>query len=82
MDHVEVLMRLYEAHGEPVTLHELERGARLGPQTVARCATELVGAQLATHDAIARYGVATRPGVSRRRCSWAATVRGCVNGAS
>ena len=50
MDHVEVLMRLYEAGGEPVTSQELERGARLGPQTVARCAAELVHARLASHD--------------------------------
>lgn len=50
MDHVEVLMRLYEAGGQPLTSQELERGARLGPQTVARCATELVHARLASHD--------------------------------
>ena len=51
MDHVEVLMRLYEASGEPLTSMELERGARLGPQTVERCATDLVTARLASHDA-------------------------------
>ena len=50
MDHVEVLMRLYEAGGEPLTSLELERGARLGPQTVGRCAAELVNARLVSHD--------------------------------
>lgn len=50
MDHIEVLMRLYEASGEPLTTQELERGARLGPQTVARCAMDLVHAKLASHD--------------------------------
>lgn len=43
-------MRLYEASGEPLTSMELERGARLGPQTVARCAQELVNARLVSHD--------------------------------
>ena len=43
-------MRLYEAGGEPLSTQELERGARLGPQTVARCAMELVDAQLVSHD--------------------------------
>lgn len=61
-------MRLYEAHGEPLTAMELERGARLGPQTVARCATELVRAHLASHDAASssyRYAPANedRPAV-------------------
>jgi hypothetical protein len=50
MDHVEVLMRVFEAAGEPVTSQELERGARLGPQTVTRCATDLVNARLVSHD--------------------------------
>jgi hypothetical protein len=50
MDHVEVLMRLYEAGGEALTSQQLERGARLGPQTVARCAAELVSARLVSHD--------------------------------
>lgn len=68
MDHIEVLMRLYEVHGEPLTAHELERGARLGPQTVTRCATELVNARLVTHDPAAdsyRYAPASadRPAV-------------------
>jgi hypothetical protein len=51
MDHVEVLMRLFEAGGAPVSSRDIERTARLGPQTVARCAMELVRAELATVDA-------------------------------
>lgn len=50
MDHVEVLMRLYEAGGEPLTSQELERGARLGPETVARAVADLVSARLVSHD--------------------------------
>ena len=50
MDHVEVLMRLYESDGQPLTLRQVERAARLGPQTVARCATDLVNGGLAAHD--------------------------------
>lgn len=54
MDHVEVLMRLVEAHGEPVSVDELCTRSRLGPETTLRCAEHLVGARLASHDAAAR----------------------------
>jgi RIO-like serine/threonine protein kinase len=50
MDHVEVLMRLYESKGETLSAQELERAARLGPQTVERCASDLVSARLASRD--------------------------------
>lgn len=43
-------MRLYEAGGEPLTSQELERGARLGPETIGRCATALANARLVSHD--------------------------------
>lgn len=43
-------MRLYEANGERVSVQDLERGTRLGPQTVTRCVTELVDARLVAHD--------------------------------
>jgi hypothetical protein len=51
MDHIEVLMRLYEAGGEPLTATDVERGARLGPETVARCLSELITSNLVVHDA-------------------------------
>lgn len=65
MDHVEVLMRLFEAHGEPMTAQELERGARLGPQTVTRCATELVNARLITHDPASNSYRYSAPNIDR-----------------
>ena len=43
-------MRLFEANGEPMTAQELERGARLGPETVARCGADLVNARLISHE--------------------------------
>ena len=67
MDHVEVLMRLFEADGAPVSSRDIERSARLGPQTVVRCAAELVQAELATHDAAtASYRFAPRTPVDRQ----------------
>jgi hypothetical protein len=65
MDHVEVLMRLFEAGGEPVTTAELQRGARLGPQTVARCAAELAIARLVSHDPAADSYRYAPPNVDR-----------------
>ena len=65
MDHVEVLMRLFEANGEPMSAMELERGARLGPQTVARCAADLVNARLVTHDAASDAYRYTAPSIDR-----------------
>jgi hypothetical protein len=60
MDHVEVLMRLFEANGRPLALPEIERATRLGPATVERCAQDLVKAHLASHDPAARtYAFAT-----------------------
>ena len=58
-------MRLYEAGGEPLTSQELERGARLGPQTVARCAAELVSARLVSHDPAADSYRYAPPNVDR-----------------
>jgi DNA-binding Lrp family transcriptional regulator len=51
MDHIEILMRLYEAGGEPLTVTDVERGARLGPETVARSLSELVSSGLIARDA-------------------------------
>lgn len=58
-------MRLYEANGEPLTSQQLERGARLGPQTVERCAADLVSARLVSHDPAARSYRYAPPNVDR-----------------
>jgi hypothetical protein len=50
MDHVEVLMRLYEA-AKPVSVADLVQTSRLAPKTAVGAAEDLVRARLATHDA-------------------------------
>lgn len=54
MDHVEVLVRLYEADGRPLLLAEIERATRLSPDAAERCAQDLVRAHLASYDPAAR----------------------------
>jgi hypothetical protein len=49
MDHVEVLMRLYEA-GKPVSVADLVRSSRLAPKTVVDVLADLVRSRLASHD--------------------------------
>lgn len=58
-------MRLFEANGEPMSATELERGARLGPQTVERCAQDLVNARLVTHDVAANAYRYSPPNIDR-----------------
>lgn len=58
-------MRLFEANGEPMSATELERGARLDPQTVARCAEDLIKARLVTHDVAANAYRYTPPNSDR-----------------
>lgn len=50
MDHVEILMRLYEV-GAPVTPQELARLSRLGPATVAKATAHLIAEGLVSRDA-------------------------------
>lgn len=50
MDHVEVLMRLYEA-GKPLSMADLVQSSRLAAKTVGNVAADLVRARLAAHDA-------------------------------
>lgn len=50
MDHVEVLMRLHEAAGEPVARAEVVRTSRLDPPTVDRALADLVRTGLVSHD--------------------------------
>jgi len=42
MDHVEVLMRLFDANETMLTPPQLERATRFGPETVARALADLV----------------------------------------
>jgi hypothetical protein len=52
MDHVEVLMRLYEA-AKPVSVPDLVQSSRLAAKTVLKAAADLLRARLATHDTTA-----------------------------
>jgi hypothetical protein len=51
MDHVEVLMRLHEAAGNPVPASELQRVTHLEDRTFATAVTDLVKGHLITVDA-------------------------------
>lgn len=56
-------MRLLEAEGKPLTPSELERTARIGPETSVKVLADLVKAGLARHDAPSNsfsYGPFTR----------------------
>jgi hypothetical protein len=51
MDHVEVLMRLHEAAGNPVVLSELQRTTHLDAKAVETVVADLLRAGLITRDA-------------------------------
>jgi hypothetical protein len=51
MDHVEVLMRLHEAAGNPVAMSELQRMTHLDARAVEIVVADLLQARLITRDA-------------------------------
>lgn len=67
MDHVEVLMRLYEADGTALAPMDIERDARLTPQIVERALADLVATGLARRDAAANAYLFAPGGAVERR---------------
>lgn len=67
MDHVEVLMRLHETDGKPLTEAEVRTASRLEPAVVARALADLVTTGLVRHDpASANYAFDPKSAEDRR----------------
>lgn len=73
MDHVELLMRLYEA-AKPLSLAELVQSSRLTPKIVVDAAADLVRARLVSHDAARGTYVYSASGEDRPKVEALATM--------